>query len=56
MDSRPVNFPTEAYCESLSRCRKVKNQEVPVDPICDGLSHPVIRFIGHPDLPRNDVC
>jgi uncharacterized protein YecE (DUF72 family) len=52
MDSRPV-FSTEAYCESLVDAQS-KKPRVPCHPIATA-QHPVIRFIGHPDLPRNDV-
>jgi uncharacterized protein YecE (DUF72 family) len=52
MDSRPV-FSTEAYCESLVDAQS-KKPRVPCHPIATA-RHPVIRFIGHPDLPRNDV-
>ncbi|NVK27558.1 MAG: DUF72 domain-containing protein [Flavobacteriia bacterium] len=52
MDSRPV-FSTEAYCESLVDAQK-KKPRVPCHPVATA-NHPVIRFIGHPDLPRNDL-
>ncbi|MDE8604107.1 DUF72 domain-containing protein [Marinomonas sp. RSW2] len=52
MDSRPV-FSTEAYCESLVDAQS-KKPRVPCHPVATA-RHPVIRFIGHPDLPRNDV-
>ncbi|RNF50445.1 DUF72 domain-containing protein [Marinomonas hwangdonensis] len=51
MDSRPV-FSTEAYCESLMDAQK-KKPRVPCHPIATA-NHPVVRFIGHPDLPRNE--
>ncbi len=52
MDSRPV-FSTEAYCDSLIDAQKKKPQ-VPCHPIATSM-HPVIRFIGHPDMGLNDV-
>ena len=52
MDSRPV-FSTEAYCESLVDAQK-KKPRVPCHPVATA-SHPVVRFIGHPDLPRNEL-
>ncbi|GGN33355.1 MULTISPECIES: DUF72 domain-containing protein [Marinomonas] len=52
MDSRPV-FSTEAYCESLVEAQK-KKPRVPCHPVATA-NHPVVRFIGHPELPRNDV-
>lgn len=51
MDSRPV-FSTEPYCESLVEAQK-KKPKVPCHPILTG-QHPVVRFIGHPDLEKND--
>ena len=51
MDSRPV-FSTEAYCESLIDAQK-KKPRVPCHPVATS-SHPVVRFIGHPDLALND--
>ena len=51
MDSRPV-FSTEAYCESLVDAQK-KKPRVPCHPVATA-NHPVVRFIGHPDLPRNE--
>jgi len=51
--SRPV-FSDRSVLREFSRCAKVKNQRVPVTPICDG-SASRIRFICHPDLPLNDV-
>lgn len=50
MDSRPV-FSTEAYCDSLVDAQK-KKPRVPCHPVATAI-HPVVRFIGHPDLPRN---
>ncbi|MBJ7538926.1 DUF72 domain-containing protein [Marinomonas transparens] len=52
MDSRPV-FSTEAYCESLVDAQK-KKPRVPCHPVATA-QHPVVRFIGHPDLPRNKI-
>lgn len=52
MDSRPV-FSTEAYCESLIDAQK-KKPRVPCHPVVTG-SHPVVRFIGHPDLVLNET-
>ncbi|NLQ18104.1 DUF72 domain-containing protein [Marinomonas sp. M1K-6] len=52
MDSRPV-FSTDAYCESLVDAQK-KKPRVPCHPVATA-GHPVVRFIGHPDLPRNEV-
>jgi len=52
MDSRPI-FSTPAYCESLVDAQK-KKPRVPCHPIATA-NHPVVRFIGHPDLPRNNV-
>jgi uncharacterized protein YecE (DUF72 family) len=52
MDSRPV-FSTEAYCESLVDAQK-KKPRVPCHPVATA-NHPVVRFIGHPDLPRNEL-
>ncbi|REG81450.1 uncharacterized protein YecE (DUF72 family) [Marinomonas pollencensis] len=51
MDSRPV-FSTQAYCDSLVDAQK-KKPRVPCHPVVTG-SHPVVRYIGHPDLPLND--
>ncbi|MCB5162248.1 DUF72 domain-containing protein [Marinomonas algarum] len=51
MDSRPV-FSTEAYCDSLVDAQ-AKKPRVPCHPVATA-QHPVVRFIGHPDLPRND--
>jgi uncharacterized protein YecE (DUF72 family) len=51
MDSRPV-FSTQAYCDSLVDAQK-KKPRVPCHPVATS-SHPVVRFIGHPDLPLND--
>ncbi|MCV2403466.1 DUF72 domain-containing protein [Marinomonas sp. C2222] len=50
MDSRPV-FSTEAYCESLIDAQS-KKPKVPCHPV-NTAQHPVVRFIGHPDLPSN---
>ncbi|MBR7889113.1 DUF72 domain-containing protein [Marinomonas sp. A79] len=52
MDSRPV-FSTEAYCDSLVDAQS-KKPRVPCHPVATA-RHPVVRFIGHPDLSRNDV-
>lgn len=52
MDSRPV-FSTAAYCESLQDAQQKKPQ-VPCHPIATA-GHPVVRFIGHPDLSLNEV-
>jgi len=52
MDSRPV-FSTDAYCESLIDVQKNKLR-VPCHPLVTA-SHPVVRFVGHPDLPRNEL-
>lgn len=52
MDSRPV-FSTPAYCDSLLDAQK-KKPRVPCHPVATG-QNPVVRFIGHPDLPLNDV-
>ena len=52
MDSRPV-FSTDAYCESLIDAQK-KKPRVPCHPVVTA-NHPVVRFIGHPDLPRNEL-
>ncbi|KZM42968.1 hypothetical protein OA92_09205 [Marinomonas sp. SBI22] len=52
MDSRPV-FSTEAYCESLLDAQK-KKPRVPCHPVATG-QNPMVRFIGHPDLPLNDA-
>lgn len=52
MDSRPV-FSTSAYCESLIDAQK-KKPRVPCHPIATA-QHPVVRFIGHPDLSLNEV-
>ncbi|GAB3486114.1 DUF72 domain-containing protein [Marinomonas epiphytica] len=52
MDSRPV-FSTSAYNESLQDAQQ-KKPRVPCHPVATG-SHPVVRFIGHPDLERNQV-
>lgn len=52
MDSRPV-FSTDAYCDSLVDAQK-KKPRVPCHPIATS-GHPVVRFIGHPDLPLNDA-
>lgn len=52
MDSRPV-FSTDAYCESLLDAQK-KKPRVPCHPVATG-QNPIVRFIGHPDLPLNDV-
>jgi len=51
MDSRPV-FSTAAYCDSLIDAQK-KKPKVPCHPILTS-NHPVVRFIGHPDLSIND--
>lgn len=51
MDSRPV-FSTKPYCTSLIDAQK-KKPRVPCHPIATS-THPVVRFIGHPDLPLND--
>ena len=52
MDSRPV-FSTEAYCESLIDAQR-KKPRVPCHAIATAM-HPVVRFIGHPDLERNHM-
>ncbi|MFD1381803.1 DUF72 domain-containing protein [Rhodanobacter aciditrophus] len=52
MDSRPV-FSTPAYCDSLVDAQR-KKPRVPCHPVATG-AHPVVRFIGHPDLDRNHV-
>lgn len=52
MDSRPV-FSTEAYCESLIDAQR-KKPRVPCHAVVTA-SHPVVRFIGHPDLERNHI-
>ena len=52
MDSRPV-FSTEAYCESLIDAQS-KKPRVPCHPIATA-RYPVVRFIGHPDLARNEL-
>ncbi len=52
MDSRPI-FSTEAYCGSLVEAQS-KKPRVPCHPIATS-SQPVVRFIGHPDLPLNEV-
>ena len=51
MDSRPV-FSTEAYCDSLVDAQ-MKKPRVPCHPVATG-AHPVVRFIGHPDVSLND--
>jgi uncharacterized protein YecE (DUF72 family) len=50
MDSRPV-FSTDAYCESLVDAQR-KKPRVPCHAVATAM-HPVVRFIGHPDLERN---
>lgn len=50
MDSRPV-FSTEAYCDSLMDAQR-KKPRVPCHAVATG-GHPVVRFIGHPELERN---
>ncbi|SBS34065.1 hypothetical protein MAQ5080_02765 [Marinomonas aquimarina] len=50
MDSRPV-FSTEAYCESLIDAQR-KKPRVPCHAVATAM-HPVVRFIGHPELERN---
>lgn len=52
MDSRPI-FSTAAYCESLIDAQS-KKPRVPCHPV-DTSCHPVVRFIGHPNLPSNDI-
>lgn len=52
MDSRPV-FSTDAYCDSLVDAQR-KKPRVPCHPVVTA-RHPVVRFIGHPDLPRNSL-
>ncbi|MBM6552156.1 DUF72 domain-containing protein [Marinomonas ostreistagni] len=52
MDSRPV-FSTQAYCESLVDAQQ-KKPRVPCHAIATA-EHPVVRFIGHPELERNHV-
>lgn len=52
MDSRPV-FSTEAYCDSLVDAQNKKSR-VPCHPVATA-KHPVVRFIGHPDLLRNEI-
>lgn len=52
MDSRPV-FSTSAYCDSLIDAQR-KKPRVPCHPVATA-QHPVVRFIGHPDLPLNEV-
>ncbi|RBP80003.1 DUF72 domain-containing protein [Marinomonas rhizomae] len=52
MDSRPV-FSTQAYCDSLIDAQK-KKPRVPCHPVATA-KHPVVRFIGHPDLPLNEI-
>lgn len=52
MDSRPV-FSTEAYCESLIDAQR-KKPRVPCHAVATAV-HPVVRFIGHPELERNHV-
>lgn len=52
MDSRPV-FSTDAYCDSLVDAQS-KKPRVPCHPVATA-QHPVVRFIGHPDLPRNEL-
>lgn len=51
MDSRPI-FSTPAYCDSLVDAQS-KKPRVPCHPIATG-AHPVVRFIGHPDLSLNE--
>lgn len=51
MDSRPV-FSTQAYCDSLVDAQK-KKPKVPCHPVRTN-RNPVVRFVGHPDLQRND--
>ncbi|AEF53652.1 DUF72 domain-containing protein [Marinomonas posidonica] len=50
MDSRPV-FSTDAYNESLQEAQQ-KKPRVPCHPIATA-SHPVVRYVGHPDLETN---
>ncbi|MFT2098202.1 DUF72 domain-containing protein [Marinomonas sp. 2405UD66-6] len=52
MDSRPI-FSTPAYCESLVDAQR-KKPRVPCHPVATA-QHPVVRFIGHPDLSLNEV-
>ncbi|BFM49508.1 DUF72 domain-containing protein [Marinomonas sp. THO17] len=52
MDSRPV-FSTPAYNDSLVEAQQ-KKPRVPCHPVATA-SNPVVRYIGHPDLPRNHV-
>ncbi|MFT2111541.1 DUF72 domain-containing protein [Marinomonas sp. 2405UD68-3] len=52
MDSRPV-FSTDAYCDSLLDAQQ-KKPKVPCHPVATS-AHPVIRYIGHPDMVLNDV-
>ena len=52
MDSRPV-FSSEAYCDSLIDAQR-KKPRVPCHAVATA-AHPVVRFIGHPDLERNHI-
>lgn len=52
MDSRPV-FSTSAYCESLKDAQQ-KKPRVPCHAVATNM-HPIVRYIGHPDLERNHV-
>lgn len=51
MDSRPV-FSTPANCESLVDAQQ-KKPRVPCHPVATA-RQPVVRYIGHPDLPLNE--
>ncbi|RBO80000.1 DUF72 domain-containing protein [Marinomonas aquiplantarum] len=52
MDSRPV-FSTPAYNESLLDAQQ-KKPRVPCHPVATATT-PIVRYIGHPDLPSNHV-
>lgn len=52
MDSRPV-FSTPAYNDSLLDAQQ-KKPRVPCHPVATAAT-PIVRYIGHPDLPRNHV-
>lgn len=52
MDSRPI-FSTPAYCDSLIDAQS-KKPRVPCHPVATA-QHPVVRFIGHPDLIVNEI-
>ncbi len=51
VDSRPL-FSTDAYCKSLVDAQK-KKPRVPCHPVVTA-RHPVVRFIGHPQLSINE--